>query len=67
MVEIKRNFRNKIGSQKVYSEVTLYPPPSTLPRFFPTFAKISDPQKNTGLMLFSKPGIPMLLGDATAT
>ena len=45
VVEIKRNFRNKMGSQKVYSEVTLYPPPSTLPRFFPTFAKIFDPQK----------------------
>ena len=26
MVEIKRNFRNKSGSQKVYPEVTLYPP-----------------------------------------
>jgi len=48
MIAIKRNFRNKIGSHKVNSEVTLYPPPSTLPHFFPTFAKTSDPQTTQG-------------------
>ena len=62
MVEIKRNFRNKSGSQKVYPEVTLYPPPSTLPRFFPTFAKISDPQKTQGWCYFQNQGFRCSLG-----